>query len=90
MYWGNHFWGMHVFWWLFWVALIVALVYWLGPLEPARRDTAIEALRRSYAAGEITEEEYRHRLEVLAEHGKPSRQADKRAKQAGGGHAAHA
>jgi len=90
MYWGNHFWGMHLFWWIFWVVLVAALVYWLVPTERTRPDSAVEVLRRSYAAGEIGEEDYRRRLAVLGEGGQRSLPADKRAKQKGEGHAAHA
>ena len=67
MYWGNHFWGMHMFWWIFWVVLVTSLAFWTWPTPAKRHDSALETLRRTYAAGEITEEEYRHRLAVLAE-----------------------
>ena len=26
MYWGYHYWGMHLFWWLFWLAIVVLLL----------------------------------------------------------------
>ena len=65
MYFGHHYWGMHLFWWIFWVALVVGLMIWLVPGQPSRRDTAVEALRRQYATGQIDENEYRHRLRVL-------------------------
>ena len=66
MYFGHHYWGMHLFWWIFWAVAIVALLAWILPAQPSRRDNAIEALARQYATGQITEEEYRHRVEVLA------------------------
>jgi putative membrane protein len=67
MYWGNHFWGMHMFWWIFWVALVASMAFWAWPTQTKRRDSALETLRRRYAAGEITEAEYRGSLAVLAE-----------------------
>jgi len=71
MYWGHHYWGMHVFWWIFWVALTAALVVWIWPRlrhgAPAHEDDATEVLRRRYAAGEVSDEEFRHRLAVLEE-----------------------
>ena len=67
MYWGNHFWGMHMFWWIFWFALVASLSFWAWPTPAKRRDSALETLRRTYAAGQITEEEYRRRLAVLTE-----------------------
>ena len=72
MYWSNHYWGMHAFWWIFWVVLVTALVYWAWPGETRRRDSALEALRRGYASGQITEEEYRHRLAVLTSRDEPT------------------
>jgi putative membrane protein len=67
MYFDLHYWGMHMFWWIFWLVLIVLIMlagawFWRG--RPPR-DSALEILRRRYAAGEITEEEYRTRLEGL-------------------------
>jgi putative membrane protein len=67
MYWANHYWGMHMFWWIFWLVVVTALLFWAWPTPTKRRDAAIEELRRAYAAGQITEDEYRHKLDVLAE-----------------------
>ena len=68
MYWSHHYWGMHMFWWIFWLIAVGSLLFWAWPTQTRRRDSAIEELRRSYAAGQISEEEYRHRLAVLTEH----------------------
>jgi len=70
MYWGYHYWGMHLFWWFFWLAIVALLLATGWPRSQtvrrdAGRDAAIDALRTRYAAGEIDEEEYRERLEVL-------------------------
>jgi len=62
--WG--FWGMHVFWWLFWVAVIVVLFLPLTPVSRGRRrETPLEVLQRRYAAGEISTEEYEERKTKL-------------------------
>ena len=61
----DHYWGMHAFWWIFWILLIVALVVWVWPGRRAERDSALDELRRRYAAGEIDDDEYQHRLDVL-------------------------
>lgn len=66
MYWGDHFWGMHLFWWIFWLALVAVLMFWAWPRAAQRRDSALDVLRRRYAAGEISDEEYHHRLAILA------------------------
>lgn len=74
MYWGYHYWGMHLFWWFFWLAIVVLLLMTGWPrsrivVRDAGRDTgrdaALDALRMRYAAGEIDEEEYQERLAVL-------------------------
>lgn len=61
MYWGYHYWGMHLFWWFFWLAIVVLLLSTGWPrsrivAHDATRDAAIDALRTRYAAGEIDEE----------------------------------
>ncbi len=62
--WG--FWGMHFFWWLFWIAVIVALFSLFTPVPRGRRrETPLEVLRRRYAAGEISSEEYDERKKKL-------------------------
>jgi putative membrane protein len=71
MYWGYHYWGMHLFWWFFWLAIVVLLLGTGWPrsrivTRDAGRDGALDALRMRYAAGEIDEEEYQERLAVLS------------------------
>lgn len=70
MYWGYHYWGMHLFWWFFWLAIVVMLLATGWPRSRAfapgaGHDAALDALRMRYAAGEIDEEEYQERLMVL-------------------------
>jgi putative membrane protein len=55
--------GMHFVWWIFWVVLILAF---MSP--PVRRqfgdgsgETPLEILKRRYAAGEITTEQFEER-----------------------------
>lgn len=67
MYWSHHYWGMHMFWWIFWMVIVTTLLLWAWPTPIRRRDSAIDELRRAYASGQISEEEYRHKLSVLAE-----------------------
>lgn len=62
--WG--FWGMHVFWWLFWVAVIVVLFLPITPVSRGRRrETPLEVLQRRYAAGEVSTKEYEERKAKL-------------------------
>ena len=61
--------GMHAFWWLLGIALVIALVFWgLGGSTAGRvrlRETPSEMLRRRLANGEISTEEYEKRKAVL-------------------------
>ncbi|HKO50573.1 MAG TPA: SHOCT domain-containing protein [Polyangiaceae bacterium] len=63
------FFGMHVFWWAFW---IVGLVLLFALATPVRRTTwrelsvtPLSVLQRRYAAGEISTAEYEERKAVL-------------------------
>lgn len=64
--WG--FMGFHFFWWLIGIAVIVGFVLWVARAAgqaPRSPQTALEALQRRYANGEITTEEYEKRRGVL-------------------------
>lgn len=63
---GGLFWGMHMFWWLFWIVLFVVFFSLLTPVPRRRvRETPLEVLQRRYAAGEISTAEYEERKEKL-------------------------
>jgi putative membrane protein len=69
MYRYGFMWGMHWFW-LFPVLIVIVLVLvlWRGSNRPPSSpstETPAEILRRRYAAGEISTEEYKERLAVL-------------------------
>lgn len=57
--------GMHVFWWIFWAALLIWAYRWamsmLKRLERQGRETPLEVLKRRYAAGEFSTQEYEER-----------------------------
>ena len=64
-FYNGHFVGMHFFWWVFWIFLLIPF---FSMATPVRRKTArlyldnpFAILRRRYAAGEITTEEYEDR-----------------------------
>jgi putative membrane protein len=61
--------GWWIVWPLLWLALIVAVVWFVRPAwrrrEPGRYDRAKEILAERYASGELTSEEYRERLAQL-------------------------
>lgn len=61
--------GMHALWWAFWIAVVLALLFWGRGGYPARRDrpreTPHEMLRRRLANGEISTQEYEQRKSLL-------------------------
>ena len=69
---GGSFWGMHFFWWLFWVAAIMLLFTPMAPVPPGRRrETPLLVLQRRYAAGEVSTVEYEERKKILERDTKP-------------------
>lgn len=62
--WG--FMGMHAFWWLFWITLIVLFFALIKPGAGGRRGkTPLELLQRRYASGEVSDKEYEERKAKL-------------------------
>lgn len=69
---GESFWGMHFFWWLFWVVVIMLLFSPITPISTGRRrQTPLEVLQRRYAAGEVSTTEYEERKTKLDRDTKP-------------------
>jgi putative membrane protein len=61
-YWS--FWGMHFFWWTFWIALMLVFFSTMRPVSRRRvsfYEHPLSVLLRRYAAGEITTQEYDER-----------------------------
>ena len=71
MMWGDH-WMFGGFMWIFWIAVIVVLVFfikWLvqqsRPSETRQEESAMEILRKRYAKGEIDKEEFEKKKKDL-------------------------
>lgn len=63
---GGWFFGMHLFWWLFWIVLIVALFGLFEPVSRKKvREVPLQILQRRYAAGEMSTQEYEERKKRL-------------------------
>lgn len=65
---GYYMGGMHAFWWLFWVVLIVALYAALSPERRRRQGetgSPLQLLQRRLARGEITPEQYEQAKALL-------------------------
>ena len=63
---GGWFWGMHLFWWLFWLVLIAVFFSSMTPVPRKQaRETPLQILQRRYAAGDISTDEYAERKKRL-------------------------
>jgi putative membrane protein len=69
-YGSNWMFGMHLLWWIFWIALVAVVIAILLLQQsrpqappPAQRSgpTPLEVLERRYAAGEISTDEFEER-----------------------------
>jgi putative membrane protein len=64
---GYHFWGMHLIWWFLWVSILVwifAAPYDL-PGQRKGKDSPMDILKRRFASGEITKEDYLEKRKIL-------------------------
>ena len=64
---GYHFLGMHLFWWFFWgifILWIFATPYHV-PFQQKKQVSPFDILKRRFAAGEITNEEYQEKKKTL-------------------------
>ncbi|MBR9832401.1 SHOCT domain-containing protein [bacterium] len=67
---GYHFWGMHLIWWIIWVVLL----FWIFaipediPGQRKKKESALDLLKRKYASGEYTTQEYLERKRNLEIH----------------------
>ena len=59
--------GMHLLWWVFWVAIIFVMFGWFEPVpkKRIRRDLPLYILQKRFATGEITTEEYHEKKTIL-------------------------
>jgi putative membrane protein len=63
-----HFFGMHGLWWLFWVILLLVIFFvaFRGELRTKKKkDSPLDILKRRYASGDISTEEYKERKRAL-------------------------
>lgn len=71
-FYNDSYWGMHLFWWIIWIAFVI----WIFVSSYGRRKARdkhipfddrkpLEILKERYARGEITKEEYLEAKETL-------------------------
>lgn len=67
MHYDSYFWGMHLIWWLIWFGLL----FWIFatpydvPGQRKKKDTPLDILKKRFASGEITKEEYEESKKIL-------------------------
>ncbi len=67
MFYTDYYWGMNFVWWFIWFIFIIwifAIPYDI-PGQRSRRDSSFDILRRRFAAGEITLDEYNDKKKIL-------------------------
>ena len=65
---NGHFAGMHLMWWIIWLILLVWIFAtpWGIPGERKKKDSPLDILKRRFANGEITKEEYEESKNILS------------------------
>ena len=64
---NNYYWGMNMIWWIIWLILIFwifAIPYDI-PRQRRRKDSALEILKKRFASGQMTKEEFLTQKEIL-------------------------
>ena len=67
MIYNGGFWGMHLIWWFIWMGLICCIFAtpYSIPGQRYKRETEFDILRKRFAAGELTTEEYKEKKKLL-------------------------
>jgi putative membrane protein len=63
-----YFWGMHGYWWFFWILIWILFFSFMMPVRRTtywQMQSPLQLLQRKYAAGEITSEECEERRTKL-------------------------
>ncbi|MGN6531878.1 MAG: SHOCT domain-containing protein [Ginsengibacter sp.] len=64
MWYYNGYWGMNFIWWIIWILFLIWI--FATPWGFRRtRDTSYDILRKRFASGEITKEEYQEKKAIL-------------------------
>jgi putative membrane protein len=61
MHWfEGHYWGMHIIWWVIWVIFMIWIFAtpWNIPGQKTKKESSLDLLKKRYAKGEISKEEF--------------------------------
>lgn len=67
MFMNDAYWGMGLVWWVVWLVLlfwIFAIPYDI-PGQRKRKDSPLDILKKRFASGQITNEEYHEKKKIL-------------------------
>lgn len=66
-YFESYYWGMHFIWWVIWILLLlwIFVTPYDIPGQKNKRDTPLDILKRRFANGEISKEEFEEHRKVL-------------------------
>ena len=66
-YYDGSFGGMHLIWWIIWV-IFIAWIFFIPadiPYQKTMKDSPLDILKKRYAKGEISKEEYEESIKIL-------------------------
>jgi putative membrane protein len=63
----NHFGGMHFIWWIVWFILLIWIFFvpYNIPYQRSKQEDPLRILKKRFANGEITKEEYEESKKIL-------------------------
>lgn len=66
-YFDGHWGGMHIIWWIIWLALLVWIFFipFDIPYQKTKNEDPLQILKKRFAKGEITKEEYEDSKKTL-------------------------
>jgi len=66
-FYDGHFGGMHLIWWIIWLVFIIWIFFIPTdiPYQKAKKESPLEILKKRFAKGEISKEEFEESKKIL-------------------------